>query len=91
MAPLAARRVAEMVALGERIVAIELTVGAQATDLRGLRRGQGTDAAVTVIRRVVPYLDVGGSVPDVEPLVRLVRDGSFAGSFAADGSTAEIG
>ena len=91
MAPLAARRVAEMVALGERIVAMELTIGAQATDLRGLRRGRGTDAAVTVIRGVIPYLDVGGSVPDVEPLVGLVRDGSFAGSFAADASTAEIG
>jgi histidine ammonia-lyase len=78
MAPLAARRVSEMAALGERIVAIELAVGAQATDLRGLRRGQGTEAAVTLIRTVVPYLDVDDSVPEIEPLVALVHDGAFA-------------
>jgi histidine ammonia-lyase len=81
MAPLAARRVAEMVALGERIVAIELVVGAQATDLRGVRRGRGTEAAVAVVRAVVPYLDTGDSVADVEPLVARVRDGAFAGEL----------
>lgn len=81
MAPLAARRVAEMVALGERIVAIELVVGAQATDLRGLRRGRGTEAAVAVVRAVVPFLDTGDSVADVEPLVARVRDGAFAGEL----------
>src|SRR5207302_8165660 len=37
LAPLAARRLAEMVALGRRLSAIELTVAAQAVDLRGLR------------------------------------------------------
>jgi histidine ammonia-lyase len=78
-APLAARRLAEMVGLGERIVAIELTIGAQATDLRGLRRGHGTEAAVTAVRSVVPFLGVGDSVPDVEPLVALVRDGGLRG------------
>jgi histidine ammonia-lyase len=78
MAPLAARRLAEMIALGERIVAIELAVGAQATDLRGLRRGSGTEAAVSLIRTVVPFLDIGDSVPDVEPLVTLVHEGAFA-------------
>jgi len=83
MAPLAARRVAEMVALGERIVAIELAVGAQATDLRGLRRGRGTEAAVAIVREVVPFLDTGDSVPDVEALVARVRAGAFAGGLAA--------
>jgi histidine ammonia-lyase len=78
-APLAARRVAEMVGLGERIVAIELTIGAQATDLRGLRRGHGTEAAVAAVRSVVPFLGVGDSVPDVEPLVALIRDGDLRG------------
>jgi histidine ammonia-lyase len=78
MAPLAARQLAEMVGLGERIVAIELTVAAQATDLRGLRRGRGTDAAVSIVRGVVPFLDVEDSVPDVEPLVELVHGGAFA-------------
>lgn len=83
MAPLAARRVAEMVGLGERIVAIELAVGAQATDLRGLRRGRGTEAAAGVVRQVVPFLDTGDSVADVEPLVARVREGAFAGAVAA--------
>ncbi len=35
MAPLGARRLAEMVSLGARVVAIELTIAAQAVDLRG--------------------------------------------------------
>jgi histidine ammonia-lyase len=83
MAPLAARRLAEMVGLGERIVAIELAVAAQATDLRGLRRGGGTEAAVAVVREVVPFLDTGDSVADVEPLVARVREGAFAGAVAA--------
>jgi histidine ammonia-lyase len=78
MAPLAARRVAEMVELGERIVSLELAVGAQATDLRGLRRGTGTEAAVAIIRRAVPFLGVDDSVPDVEPLVELVHQAAFA-------------
>jgi histidine ammonia-lyase len=92
MAPLAARRVGEMVGLGERIVAIELTVGAQATDLRGLRRGRGTEAAVGIVRGVVPFLGVDDMVPDVEPLVGRVRDGVFGpGLVAADRSTASIG
>ena len=37
MAPLGARRLAEMVSLGARVVAIELTISAQAIDLRGSR------------------------------------------------------
>lgn len=83
MAPLAARRVAEMVGLGERIVAIELAIGAQATDLRGTRRGAGTETAVATVRRVVPFLGAGDSVPDVEPLVALVHEGAFARSMRA--------
>ena len=86
MAPLAARRVVEMVGLGERIVAIELAVGAQATDLRGLRRGRGTDAAVAVVRGVVPFLGVGDAVADVEPLVGLVHAGAFATAATATAS-----
>ena len=38
MAPLAARRTAEMVGLGRRIAAVELTVAAQAAELRGVDR-----------------------------------------------------
>ena len=52
MAPLAARRLAEMVELGRTIVAIELAVGAQAVELRGLRpgaapRGRSPQSAAT--------------------------------------------
>ena len=40
MAPLAARRLAEMVELGARVVAIELTIAAQAVDLRRPREAR---------------------------------------------------
>jgi histidine ammonia-lyase len=75
MAPLAARRVADMVSLGERIVALELAVAAQAAELRGLRLGSGTGSAVAAVRTVVPFLGDGDTVPDIEPLVELVRRG----------------
>jgi histidine ammonia-lyase len=80
MAPLAARRLAEQIALGERVAAIELTVAAQAAELRGRRLGGGTAAAIARIREVVPYLDADREVPDVEPLVEVVRTGAFDGS-----------
>ena len=80
MAPLAARRLAEEVALGERVAAIELTVAAQAAELRGRPLGRGTAAALARIREVVPHLDAEHEVPDVEPLVELVRTGAFGGS-----------
>ena len=86
MAPLAAWRLADMVELGERIVAIELAVGAQATELRGLRHGHGTQEAVRLIRGAVPFLDVGDTVPDIEPLVELVGRGAFSGALGVDGS-----
>jgi histidine ammonia-lyase len=80
MAPLAARRLGDQVALGERVAAVELTVAAQAAQLRGRRLGRGTAAALARIREVVPYLDADREVPDVEPLVEVVRMGAFAGS-----------
>ncbi len=85
MAPLAARRVAEVASLGARVVAIELAVAAQAVDLRGLRLGRGTGRAHAIVRSVIPRLDVGHHVPDVEPLVELVRAGDLR---FADGPTA---
>ncbi len=78
-APLGARRLAEQVALGERLAAIELAVGAQAADLRGRTSGRGTASARAAIRRLVPFLATGDQVPDLEPLVSLVRAGAFAG------------
>jgi histidine ammonia-lyase len=76
MAPLAARRLADQVALGERIAALELAVAAQAVDLRGRGPlGAGTGIAHAVVRAHVPGLAPGEAVPDIEPLAdRLRRD-----------------
>ena len=75
MAPLAARRVAEMAALGGTIAAIELAIAAQAVQLRGLRQGIGTARALAAVRRDVPFLDSGDHVPDVTALAEAVRSG----------------
>lgn len=77
MAPLAARRTADMVGFAERVVALELGAAAQAVELRGLRPGTGTRLAMTRIREVMPFLAAGATVPDAEPLVGLVRSGAF--------------
>jgi histidine ammonia-lyase len=80
MAPLAARRLAEQLALGHRIVAIELLCAAQALDLRAPARfGELTGRAFAQVREVVPF--AGSAVPypsDLEPLVSLVRSGRLA-------------
>ena len=69
---------AEMVALGRRLSAIELTVAAQAVDLRGLRPlGAGTARTLVGVRTVVPYLHPGDAVPDVEPLAEAIERGAF--------------
>lgn len=74
MAPLAARRVAELVELGARSVAIELVVAAQAVDLRAARPlGRGTSSAYEAVRALVPPLRAGEPIPqDLEPVVALV-------------------
>ena len=80
-APLAARRLAEMVELGARVVANELIVAAQAVDLRdGLERlGRGTARVHAHVRAVVPFVGKGDLVPhDVQPLVDLVRSGALS-------------
>lgn len=75
MAPLGARRLAEMVSLGARVVAIELTIAAQAVDLRGSPAlGVGTARAYELVRERVSFTDAGDTVPpDLEPVVELVR------------------
>lgn len=78
MAPLAARRLAEMVELGTRIVAVELLLAAQACDLRGTALGAGTARAHTLVRSVMPFMREGDLLPDVESLVDLVRSGRIA-------------
>ncbi len=79
MAPLAARRLAEMCELGARIVAVELLFAAQACELRGAELGVGTSAALRAVRLVVPFMREGDALPDLEPLVELVRSGALAG------------
>jgi histidine ammonia-lyase len=76
LAPLAARRLAEMVELGERIVAIELVVAAQAAELRGNALGRGTQRIFDLVRERVPVTGAGETVPpDLEPVCALVRSG----------------
>jgi histidine ammonia-lyase len=80
MAPLAVRRTQDMVRLAERVVAIELTVAAQAADLRGdVRRGRGTTRTHRAVREAVPFMGASDPVPaDLEPLVALVRSGRLS-------------
>ena len=82
MAPLSARRLADMIALCARVAAIELVVAAQAIDLRALgpngrgELGLGTGRAYQVTRELVPFTQADGTLPaDLEPLVDLVARG----------------
>jgi histidine ammonia-lyase len=92
LAGLGARRLAEMVALGSRVVAIELTVAAQGADLHAWpTRGVGTSRAAAIVRRYVPFLEPGATVPDVEPLAGAVLAGELedvGGSMDASASQA---
>ncbi len=77
MAPLAARRLAEMVELGARVVSVELLLAAQACDLRGHRLGAGTARLHRTVRSIVPFVGEGEPLPDLEPLVELIRAGGL--------------
>ncbi len=78
MAPLAARRLAEMTSLGERIVAIELLVACQAIDLRENRLGAGTQRAHGLVRSLLPFKGEEDPIPaSLEPLRELVRSGEL--------------
>ena len=78
LAPLAGRRLAEMVELGARVVAVELCLAAQACELRGAGLGAGTARVHAAVRKVVPFVGVGDPLPDLQPLVALVRSGPLA-------------
>ena len=80
MAPLAARRVAEMVSLTERLVAVGLVLASQAVDLRGQPRlGEATGRAYALVRECIPFMGEGDPVPDdLESVVELVRCGAIA-------------
>jgi histidine ammonia-lyase len=82
MAPLSARRLADMISLCARVAAIEFVVAAQAIDLRALgpngggQLGLGTGRAYRMIRELVPFTQADGTLPaDLEPLVELVTRG----------------
>jgi histidine ammonia-lyase len=79
MAPLSARRLAQMVELGERLVAIELVLAAQAIDLRGSPRlGSGTGPVYGRTRETVPFTGENEPVPqDLEPIRELIRSGAI--------------
>jgi histidine ammonia-lyase len=80
MAPLAARRTSEMVALAHRVTAVELVVAAQAVELReGAPSGRGTSRTHAAVRKVVPFVGEGDDLPvDLEPVVELVRSGRLS-------------
>lgn len=80
MAPLAARRVAEMVHLGERIVATELVIATQATALRQPPRlGRGTQRLHDLVRQQVAFTNDGEQPPrDLESIRELVRSGALS-------------
>jgi histidine ammonia-lyase len=80
MAPLSARRLAEMTDLAARVVSLELLVAAQAIDLRQpARLGQGTGRALRLVRELAGFTGRGQAPPaDLEPLVDAVRAGRFA-------------
>ncbi len=70
MAPLGARRTSEMVALGERIAAVELVVAAQAVELRAPPAlGAATGRALALVRERIPFCGLGDPIPpDLEPV-----------------------
>lgn len=79
MAPLGARRLREMVDLGERIATIELVVAAQAVDLRERELGTGTRRAREIVREGIAFSGRGDPVP---PDLGAVRDAIRSGRFA---------
>jgi histidine ammonia-lyase len=87
MAPLAARRLAEQVGLGHRILAVCLLCAAQALDLRPpARLGAITALAHAEIRSLVPFAGAATPYPaDLEPLTRWVRSPALAGLLDAGG------
>ncbi|HSD01056.1 MAG TPA: aromatic amino acid ammonia-lyase [Gaiellales bacterium] len=93
MAPLGARRLDEMVGLGERIAAIELVVAAQAVDLRKPRAlGGATGELHRLVRKTVSFTGPGHEPPqDLVPVLTLLRSGAVAscGAGPADMPTAD--
>jgi histidine ammonia-lyase len=72
---LGARRVGEMLDLGARVLAIELTVAAQAVDLRGVSElGTGAAVAQRFVRDQIEYLRTFEQMPlPLEALAQSIR------------------
>jgi histidine ammonia-lyase len=75
LSSLGARRVDEMLDLGARVTAIELTVAAQAAELRAVQRlGTGVATARGFVRERVPYLASYEQMPlPLEELATTIR------------------
>ena len=78
-APLAARRLAEMISLAERVAALELIVAVRAIELRATERlGAGTGAVVEKVRERLGAHGTAAGRIDVEPVLELVRSGDLS-------------
>ncbi len=79
MAPLAGRRLSEMVGLGQVLAAMELVVAAQAIDLRpGVQLGTGTNRAYRHVRASIPAVIGSNPVPgNLDAVIELVRAGTI--------------
>jgi histidine ammonia-lyase len=77
LSSLAARRASDMLDLGARVIALELTVAAQAIDIRGdFRLGSGTSAGQASVREHVPFLRSAEQMPlPLEQLASAIRAG----------------
>lgn len=84
-APLAARRLSEMVSLGERLLAVALIVSCQAVELRSCVLGEQTQRAFDLVRERVRFVAEGDDIPpDIEPVRDLVHTGALAGALEAE-------
>ena len=80
MAPLGARQLREMAALGNRLAALALVIACQAIELRGdVALGSFAREAFAAVRECVPFVDATQRLPDtLEPLISSIRDGTLA-------------
>lgn len=79
MGTISALKCREIIKNTEQVIAIELLCGAQALDLfTNVKPGEGTLAAYTIIRNVVPHLD-GDRIlhKDIDAVKQLMRDGKI--------------
>ncbi|MGH3598861.1 MAG: aromatic amino acid lyase [Pseudonocardiaceae bacterium] len=78
MAPLAARRLAEMVDLAHELAAMELAVASRALSLRATGLGEGTSRVQRMVTEVIGEPQPGAEVPaDLQPLQHLISSGAL--------------